>query len=168
MYSSSNIDLSLFTCVPEKEVLETLYSLNQENTPEVGYLSEIDELSKLIEMSALNFYVLEDEEIIGFVVCFREGSSYKSLNYKFFNDNKNKFLYIDRVVIKDGHRRKGAGTILYSHLHTLADQQGMPVCCEVNTIPRNSISLDFHKKNGFIEVGENHFHDHSVVYLNKK
>ena len=167
MDSSSNIDLSLFTDVPEKEALETLYSLNQENTPEVGSLSTIDELSKLIDMSALNFYVLDDEEIIGFVVCFREGSGYKSLNYKFFNDNEGKFLYIDRVVIKEGHRRKGAGTILYSHLKILADQEGIPVCCEVNTIPRNSISLDFHEKNGFIEVGEYHFDDHSVVYLRK-
>ena len=168
MDSSSNIDLSLFTDVPEKEALETLYSLNQENTPEVGSLSTIDELSKLIDMSALNFYVLDDEEIIGFVVCFREGSGYKSSNYKFFNDNESKFLYIDRVVIKEGHRRKGAGTILYSHLHTLANQQGMPLCCEVNTIPRNSVSLDFHEKNGFIEVGECHFDDHSVAYLKKK
>ena len=168
MDSSSNIDLSLFTDVPEKEALETLYSLNQENTPEVGSLSTIDELSKLIDMSALNFYVLDDEEIIGFVVCFREGSGYKSLNYKFFNDNESKFLYIDRVVIKEGHRRKGAGTILYSHLQTLANQQSMPLCCEVNTIPRNSVSLDFHEKNGFIEVGECHFDDHSVAYLKKK
>ena len=56
MDSSSNIDLSLFTDVPEKEALETLYSLNQENTPEVGSLSMIDELSKLIDMSALNFF----------------------------------------------------------------------------------------------------------------
>ena len=168
MDSSSNIDLSLFTDVPEKEALETLHALNQENTPEVGSLSTIDELSKLIDMSALNFYVLDDEEIIGFVVCFREGSGYKSLNYKFFNDNESKFLYIDRVVIKEGHRRKGAGTILYSHLHTLANQQGMPLCCEVNTIPRNSVSLDFHEKNGFIEVGECHFDDHSVAYLKKK
>ena len=167
MNSKSNIDLSLFIDVPNEEALNTLLSLNQDNTPEVGSLSSIKELEHLIEMSALNFYVLEEEEIIGFVVCFRENASYKSLNYKFFNTTEDKFLYIDRVVIRQGHRRKGAGSTLYAHLQSLADLEHIPVCCEVNTIPKNEVSLNFHYKNGFIEVGEHQFDDHSVVYLKR-
>jgi predicted GNAT superfamily acetyltransferase len=41
------------------------------------------------------------------------------------------------------------------------------ICCEVNSIPLNQISLDFHGKNGFLEVGERNFEDHSVKYLVK-
>jgi hypothetical protein len=37
-------ELSLFTEVPEDKVLNILYSLNQQNTPEVGELESIDDL----------------------------------------------------------------------------------------------------------------------------
>jgi predicted GNAT superfamily acetyltransferase len=65
-------------------------------------------------MSAVNFYVLEGDKIIGFVICFREGSEYKSPNYNYFKNKEDKFLYIDRVVIKESHRRRGAGSYLYN------------------------------------------------------
>ena len=83
MNLSSNIDLSLFTEVSDKNTLEKLYLLNQDNTPEVGSLESIEELSNLIEMSSINFFILDNDEIIGFIICFRENSKYQSLNYKF-------------------------------------------------------------------------------------
>ena len=79
-----DIELSLFTEVPEDKELNILYYLNQQNTPEVGELESINDLSKLIDMSAINFYVLAGDKIIGFVICFREGSEYKSPNYSYF------------------------------------------------------------------------------------
>ena len=85
-------ELSLFTEVPEDKELNILYYLNQQNTPEVGELESINDLSKLIDMSAINFYVLAGDEIIGFVICFREGSEYKSPNYSYFKNKEDKFL----------------------------------------------------------------------------
>ena len=160
-------ELSVFTEVPENKELSILYSLNQQNTPEVGELASINSLSKLINMSTVNFYVLEDNEIIGFVICFREGSEYKSLNYRYFKNKEVKFLYIDRVVIKESHRRRGAGSYLYDCLDDLAKKEGIPLCCEVNILPRNEISLSFHYKKGFKDDGGCHFEDHSVRYLKK-
>ena len=64
------IELSIFTEVPENKELNVLYSLNQQNTPEVGGLESINDLSKLIKMSAINFYVLIGNKIIGFVICY--------------------------------------------------------------------------------------------------
>ena len=97
--------------------LNILYSLNQDNTPEVGELESLKNLCELINMSALNFYVLENNIIIGFVICFRENSEYKSPNYNYFKNKEENFLYIDRVVIKDSYRRRGVGTYLYAHLY---------------------------------------------------
>lgn len=162
-----NIDLSLFTEVPEKKTIKKLYLLNQENTPEVGSLASIKELSNLIKISSLNFYILNNDEIIGFVICFRESAEYLSLNYKFFSKTENKFLYIDRVIVDKKHRRNGAASSLYNHLSYLAKLENIPICCEVNTEPRNDISLNFHEKHGFKSVGEKNFNDHSVVYLKK-
>ena len=78
-----------------------------------------------------------------------------------------KFLYIDRVVIKESHRRRGAGSYLYEHLYDLGKKEGIPLCCEVNIIPKNQISLNFHYKKGFKDDGEREFKDHSVRYLKK-
>ena len=164
---SSNIDLSLFIEVPDKNTLEKLYLLNQDNTPEVGSLESIEDLSHLIEMSSMNFFILENDEIIGFAICFRESTIYQSLNYKFFCEREDKFIYIDRVVVNKKHRRKGSGTYLYNHLSNLAKLENIPICCEVNIEPRNEISLNFHSKNKFKKVGDYSFNDHSVIYLKK-
>jgi predicted GNAT superfamily acetyltransferase len=150
-----------------RNTLSTLYSLNQENSPEVGFISSIEYFSKLFEMSALSLLVEHQAEIVGFIICFRENSEYESLNYKYFDENKQRFLYIDRVVIKSAYRRKGLGTKIYKDLDEIAQKDMLLICCEVNSIPLNQISLDFHGKNGFLEVGERNFEDHSVKYLVK-
>ena len=131
-------------------------------------MPSLSALKNLIKLSALKFYVLNEEEIIGFMMCFREGSEYHSPNYKFFSDCEDKFLYIDRVAIKKEYRRMGAGTLLYEHLSKVVNLENLPICCEVNTNPINQISLNFHSKNKYIKVGERFFHDHSVAYLKKK
>ena len=81
-----DLELSIFTEVPDNMALNILYTLNQDNIPEVGELESLNHLCELIHMSALNFYVLQNNIIIGFVICFRENSEYKSLNYKYFKN----------------------------------------------------------------------------------
>ena len=150
-----------------KELLEDIYRLNQENTPEVGSLPSAQSLQELIKISSNTFYFSKNDELIGFIICFRENSVYGSENYKFFNKNKKKFIYIDRVVVKDGYRRMGFGTKFYKYLDNVASEQLLPICCEVNSIPRNEISMNFHINNGFKEVGKRDFQDHSVKYFEK-
>lgn len=150
-----------------KEFLEDIYRLNQENTPEVGSLPSAQSLQELIKISSNTFYFSKNDELIGFIICFRENSVYGSENYKFFNKNKKKFIYIDRVVVKDGYRRMGFGTKFYKYLDKVASEQLLPICCEVNSIPRNEISMNFHINNGFKEVGKRDFQDHSVKYFEK-
>ena len=48
MITTHDIELSIFTEVPDNNTLNILYSLNQDNTPEVGELDSINSLSKLI------------------------------------------------------------------------------------------------------------------------
>ena len=79
--------------------LDAIFKLNQLNTPEVGALESIEHLMKLIELSAYNLLILHDEEIVGFIICMREGSIYESENYRFFKQRLKKFLYVDRVAI---------------------------------------------------------------------
>ena len=147
--------------------LKNLYSLNQKNTPEVGSINSLESFGSLLDKSSINLLIEYKKQPIGFVICFRENLEYESLNYKFFNKTKDKFLYIDRVVINSHYRRAGLGMSLYKYLDKEASKEFLPICCEVNSIPLNQISLNFHAKNGFIEIGERDFKDHSVKYLMK-
>jgi predicted GNAT superfamily acetyltransferase len=147
--------------------LKNLYLLNQENTPEVGSIRGFESFVSLLLRSSLNLLIKFKQQPIGFVICFREKIKYESLNYKYFNEVKQKFIYIDRVVIKSDYRRMGLGTRVYKYIDEVAANESLPICCEVNSIPLNQISLNFHAKNGFIKVGERDFTDHSVTYLQK-
>ncbi len=150
------------------EFLKEIYNLNQEHTPEVGSLSSIEYLQELIKLSSNNFYISFKNKIIGFMICFREGSEYKSKNYKFFTKNKSKFLYIDRIAVKSDYRRNGIGRSLYALISSIAIDKEIPLCCEVNIQPLNQISIDFHENLGFCRVGEIAFDDHAVAYFIKE
>jgi len=152
---------------PEDDFLNSIYDLNQLNTPEVGSLDSIEYFKNLLTISSKNLFVLLGNEIVGFIVCFREGSSYSSLNYKFFSKNESKFLYIDRVVIKDAYRRKGIGLNLYQYIESIAMEKNIPLCCEVNTKPLNKVSIDFHINFGFKEIGNYDLGTGSVAYFKK-
>jgi predicted GNAT superfamily acetyltransferase len=118
--------------------LENIYSLNQENTPEVGSIRSLESFALLLDRSSINLLISYKKQVIGFVICFRENLEYESLNYKFFNGSKQKFLYIDRVVIKSDYRRMGFGTRVYKFLDEIAAKESLPICCEVNSIPSKS------------------------------
>ena len=147
--------------------LQSIYDLNQANTPEVGSLKSINHLKKLIELSAYNLLVLDDDEIVGFIICMREGSVYGSENYKFFTNRLKKFLYVDRVAIDERHRRAGLGQAIYEDIFAQASQDNLPIALEVNIEPINQPSLNFHEKMGFDKVGSRDFEDHSVAYFIK-
>ena len=147
--------------------LKSIYDLNQANTPEVGSLKSINHLKKLIELSAYNLLVLDDDEIVGFIICMREGSVYRSENYKFFVQKLKKFLYVDRVAIDEQYRRVGLGQAIYENIFIHAAKNDLPIALEVNTQPVNQPSLNFHEKMGFDKVGAKSFEDHSVAYFIK-
>ena len=91
--------------------LEEIFAINQANIPEVGNIDNIDRLKRLIDWGC-HLIVVKDEEIAGFIILMRENQSYESLNYEFFNSQGYPFLYVDRIAIKEEHRRKGLGHML--------------------------------------------------------
>ena len=146
--------------------LEEILAINQANIPEVGNIDDINRLNHLIDWSS-HLIVIREEEIAGFIILMRENQSYDSLNYEFFNSQGYPFLYVDRIAIKEGHRRKGLGQMIYSRTIEIAKELNLPTCCEVNTLPKNEPSLAFHDSFGFEDVGTMDYEDHSVVYLRK-
>jgi len=148
--------------------LKSIYDLNQANVPEVGSLEDASVLSELIRMSSFNLAIKLNNELVGYIICFKEGAKYQSLNYKFFKESIDEFLYVDRVAIKEGFRDQGLGTMIYDSVFLEANKLNVPVLCEVNTRPANDPSLKFHAKMGFKECGTNNFSYNSVVYLRRE
>lgn len=104
----------------------------------------------------------------GFVVCFDQDANYDSPNYLWFRERYPRFVYVDRIAVDAEAGVRGTGSALYDAVFAMAREQGYPmVCCEVNSVPVNQGSLNFHAKKGFDTVGEAHLpdRDKTVRYL---
>lgn len=128
-------------------------ALNEES---VHYLSPLsgDQISRLHRQAAFHRIVEEDGRVIAFLLAFKQGAQYESINYLWFAQRYTNFLYIDRVVVAQGLQNKGAGSALYRAVFMHATESHIPlVTCEFDIKPPNPISEQFHAKFGFTEVG---------------
>ena len=64
--------------------LDEIWNINQANIPEVGDVPNLERLEKLINWSS-HIIVVRGDDIAGFIILMREGQTYDSLNYEFFN-----------------------------------------------------------------------------------
>ena len=141
--------------------LQRLMSLNNAAVPAV---SEVDQtrLRHLIAQSPIALITTSTadrspEEITGFCLVMGPGADYDSVNFTWFAQRYERFIYLDRVVVDPAHHGQGLGRALYEEVITRA-QSIMPeaeqFCLEVNLRPRNDQSLAFHDRMGFTEVGQ--------------
>lgn len=142
----------------DADLLDALLVLNNEAVPAVNEL-DAESLRRLIDESAHAIAVMQNDDPIGLTLLFTAGASYESENYVWFEQRARAagtdFLYIDRVIIADGHRSAGIGAQLYKHVFELATAEGRAeVTCEVNLDPPNPRSQAFHAREGFSEVGQ--------------
>ena len=85
-----------------------------------------------------------DGAVVAFLLAFREGADYDSVNYRWFDAAFDAFLYVDRVVVARSHQGRGLGP----------RAAGLPrVTCEFDIEPPNEASRRFHARYGFGEVG---------------
>ena len=91
--------------------------------------------------------------VCGFLMAFTAGAEYDSPNYRWFLNNVDSFLYIDRIVVSGGTRGLGIGNRLYAEARKWAVLSSLDkLTAEIDLEPPNHGSLLFHKKLGFIEL----------------
>jgi uncharacterized protein len=89
---------------------------------------------------------------------FCEVSNYDSINYQRFNQRYDSFVYIDRVVVGAEARGCGIGSALDKRLDQWAQQHNKEyLTAEVDIIPPNPGSLNFHNRQGFKQIGEQEY-----------
>lgn len=127
------------------------------NQADVEMLSPLDyELLEKMNRLTEVFNVFEiDDNVVGFIMAFKDGCEYWSDNYHWFLENYTNFLYIDRIVIDKDHRNNGIAQKFYENLFEHASDEDYDlVCAEIDIEPEyNHQSIRFHEKMGFHEVG---------------
>ena len=88
------------------------------------------------------------------LIAFDQDADYHSPNFKWFQGQRPRFVYVDRIIVAGTHRGKGLAGDLYRDLFERAHVAGHDrVVCEVNLVPPNPGSDAFHDRMGFVEVG---------------
>ena len=149
------------------EIMQFIFELNQKNIPALGSLNNLQHVQDIYNHSLFAVKVIVQDEFAGFAFVMGHISKYKSLNYMYFKNNFKNFLYIDRVAFGDKFQRKGYGTKVYNKIYEITKNLSLPLCCEVNTVPLNKQSLDFHEKFGFEILEKVPFGEKQVAMLCK-
>lgn len=127
--------------------------LNREWEHVTSPLTE-EELARLAAEAALFRVVEIGGEVSAFLLAFATGADYDSLNYRWFDERGDGFLYIDRVVVSAASQRRGLGDALYADAFRFAREHGFErVVCEIDVEPMNAASDAFHDRWAFVEVG---------------
>ena len=130
-----------------------ILNLNEKNLPAVSVLD--DDSFNMFLMYSEYFKIIKVKDTpVGFLIALLPGHPYKSDNYKWFENRYKSFIYVDRIVISSDHQDKGIGSFFYDHIKLSFHDRLKSMVCEINLIPKNDQSINFHKKYGFTEVGQ--------------
>ena len=135
-----------------KTDVDSIWIINEEGLPGTGKVSH-QEIESLLDFASLAVGAYYGENLVGFVICLPPKTAYGSLNYAWFNQRYNQFLYVDRIAVGTQYQNQKIGTILYDFVKSSAREKGIPVTAEVNIQPPNPGSMRFHNRHGFQQVG---------------
>ena len=145
-----------------------MWEINEQGLPGTGQVTQA-EMAKLLDLSEVSLGAYQDGTLIGFVLCLLPKTEYGSLNYAWFNQRYDQFIYVDRIAVAKDSRNSGIGTLLYQQVFDYATQHGIPVTAEVSLKPSNEGSDRFHLHHGFVTVGELDHGDKAVtMYIKGK
>lgn len=133
--------------------LPAVLALNNACVPDVNELDEQGVL-RLVDMTDAALVAEVDGAFAGFCWVMGPGLAYESLNYVWFSERYDQFVYLDRIAVHPQFRRYGVGSAFYTELQRMFGATRPVLLCEVNLRPRNETSLRFHERVGFREVGQ--------------
>ncbi len=150
--------------------LPTIHAINEAAYPAVG-TETIDDLGHIGSESIIALVAEAERDIAGFCFVLAPGADYDSMNYQWFLERYDDFVYLDRIAISPAFQRRGLGHAMYAEVERLAAErrpEATDFTLEVNLRPRNDQSLAFHAQLGFVEVGQQETDYGSLVSLMAK
>jgi predicted GNAT superfamily acetyltransferase len=141
--------------------------INVESRPAVAAMDGA-ELGRLLALGGTHLVAVgSDRTVLGYLLAFAKSDPYEGEEFRYFAAQiAQPFLYVDQIAILRRAHRQGIGRKLYRSLTEHAVACGIGVlCCEVNTSPANEISLEFHTRLGFSQIGTLNLLDRRSVAL---
>jgi predicted GNAT superfamily acetyltransferase len=136
-------------------IVSALLDLNNANKTELSFLDE-EGFQHLLNQSYLATCVGWTK---AFLISLDQDADYGGVNFCWFRDRYDRFIYIDRIVVAPEARGRGIAKALYENLIDYARRDGHEqIVCEVNSEPPNPGSDAFHASFGFQAVGEATIH----------
>lgn len=132
--------------------LSAVLALNNESVPAVNEL-DAAEVARLAGLAQCALVAEVDGAFAAFCWVIGPGRPYASLNYRWFSERYEQFVYLDRIAVSPAFRRHGIGRGLYEELIRRFTGVQPVLLCEVNVRPLNEASLHLHEALGFVEVG---------------
>ena len=152
----------------EETDLEAVLRLNAASIPAVNRV-DLEQMRWFAANAAYFSVATCNEQLAGFLIGMRPGTSYASPNYRWFSNRYDDFGYIDRVAIDESARRLGLATRLYRDFEACLPGCVGVLTCEVNIVPPNESSMRFHENYGFRTIGTQTLDDgHKEVALMAK
>jgi hypothetical protein len=130
----------------EHHDLDAIVDLNQAALEGVGPL-DYESAALLVKESDQALALDDRGRLGGFVITLPSGATYDSTRYEWFEDRLEEYVYLDRIVVAETHRRRGVASRLYDEI-----EADLPVALEV--YDTNEPSLEFHRRRGYRQVGE--------------
>jgi predicted GNAT superfamily acetyltransferase len=144
-----------------------IWNINEQGLPGTGKVSH-EEIEDLLSLSELAIGAFENGKLLGFVICLLPRTRYGSLNYAWFNQRYDNFIYIDRIAVAANRRSQKIGSRIYQEVVSYAEQHKCPITAEVSLEPPNPGSMRFHDDHGFHEVGVLKHESKSVTMMLRK
>lgn len=135
--------------------LESIPRIHEMNEGSVPHVNSVTTTYFRGQVGGKGYFrcVYSGGDVAAFLLAMDEGADYDSMNFLWFKARYPRFVYIDRVVVGEGHRRARLGESLYADLVQWSCIRTPMLACEVNLRPSNLPSLRFHEKQGFMPVG---------------
>jgi predicted GNAT superfamily acetyltransferase len=125
-------------------------------------------LRELFDIAAY-FRVAEiDGHMAAFLIALTPEAPYGSVNFRWFRERYESFVYIDRIVVAERYRRHGLGRLFYADVTSYAEVRVPFLTCEVFLDPPDDVSVLFHGTYGFQEVGQQLAYGRRVALLAKE
>ena len=127
-----------------------LLALNNAHAMQTSML-DADGLRAMLGMAFMAATIGDAEAVL---IAFDQDAAYGSVNFRWFRDRMERFVYIDRIITSEPARGRGHARLLYRELFARSLAAGhRRMVCEVNSEPPNPVSDNFHSSLGFEEIG---------------
>ena len=133
--------------------LEDVLALNQSEVPHVGSITMAGIRDFLAMASYFRVVHNDSGDLLASLIGLGPNTAYASLNYRWFDERYQNFAYIDRIAVAADARQQGIAKAVYADFERHSGKQSKRLCCEVNLVPENPVSMAFHQRLGFDQVG---------------